>query len=306
MLSQAQREAHYTGIGSSTAPAVLGLDPYCSEYQAWRQIVDPSARPDLSANLRVRLGNLFEGPICDNAAAHWRLTTVSPNENHTFRHEREAWALAHPDRLVLGPSGSFSGAIEAKFRGSAMRQRYRDNDGAPLDTELVQCHWQILVCGFECVYLAVILGNEEERHWRIERNEAECEYLLNTIGEWWHTYVIGNRAPRVNTALDARAKWPHAIEGKRIEVDQRIAQTIGEYRKLKSYQRELADTQDALYAEIVDAAGDAEELEHDGELIATYREHERADLDVDALLAQHPTLAQQYQRKSSYRKLHLK
>lgn len=303
MLSSTQIKAHYEGIGSSVVPAILGLESYVSEFEVWKQIVDPESRPDLSRVVPVRLGNAFEAAICDLAAQHWNIRTEEPNPLYTYRHPKETWALCHPDRLVWPLTGPSKASIEAKLRGWRMRHLYAESAGAPLDSELAQVHWQMLVTGFERVYLAVIIGNEEERHWCIERSEADCEYLLNTVGEWWHRHVVQGNAPPAHTREDVRLKWPRTIPGKRVEVDAETARAVDWYRAYTVNSHDIEEERNRMYTLIAEAAGDAEELYYEGRRIATHRQVTRSGIDGEKLRRECPTIAEAYATTTTYRKL---
>lgn len=302
MLSDKQRAAHYTGVGSSTVAAILGLDQHKTQYQVWTDVTAPEHVVLPGNDTRLRLGNLFEPAICQLSAEHWGFELWPPDPELTYRHPVHHWALCHPDMLVLDRHA----CVEAKFRGIRRRQEYEDKDGDPLDTELVQCHWILTVTGFEAVYLCVVLGNEEVRHWRIERSEAESAYLLEIIGQWWERHIVQGEPPPATTREDVRAKWPVARQGKAIELDDNIAHALTTYRSVVGEIAHLEQMRDTAYVHIVDAIGDAEELRIGGRTVATYRQATRHDIDVKRLKAEYPIVAELCEKENSYRTLRLK
>jgi predicted phage-related endonuclease len=297
MLSDIQRINHYSGIGSSSAPAALGLDQWCSEYELFCRLTDESFRPDLDGNTRIRLGNLFEPAICQASAEHWQLKLAEPDPQHTYRHADYPWILCHPDRLVVGENA----VVEAKFRGAHMRRLYENDE--PLDSELVQCHHQMLAGGFDRVYLAIVIGNEDERHFCIERSEPELDYLRQYLILWWHRHVVERVPPAASTLDDVKRKWPRTLPGKVQEVAAGTAQCIAKYRQLAEQIKELEHHRDALHVRISEAAGDAETLTHEGECIATYKEIVRRSLDISRLREAMPETVKQFEQSKTIRVL---
>jgi predicted phage-related endonuclease len=302
MLSPDQLRAHYSGIGSSTAAAIVGLDPWCTPFRAYQLLTDPSARPDLSRNLQVKLGNLFEDGICTLAAERWDLQLMPVNRNLTMYHPRVPHFLAHPDRVAANQNA----AVEAKFRGHNMRRVYEENSGEPLDQEYIQCQWQCLVGGFEAVYLAVVLGNAEARHWRIEANASDMDLLANECGEFWERYVATRSPPDPQTEDDVRARFPISRAGKTVEASNIVANAVLDSLALRAKIDALQAQDDELRDLICAGFGEGEALRYDGRVIATFKSQTRNDIDVKRLREQAPDIAKTYARTNTHRVLLLK
>lgn len=91
-------EARYSGIGGSDIGTILGLNPWESAYALWAKKTKQIPESDLSDNLRVRLGQLFEEPILQlwqEKNPDWKVFQTG-----TYRHSEKPFMLANPDALA--------------------------------------------------------------------------------------------------------------------------------------------------------------------------------------------------------------
>lgn len=302
MLDSKQLQAHYSGISSSTAAAVVGLDPFKTPYQAWRELVDPQARQDISRKWSVRLGNAFEDAICDLAAERWRLELMPLSPGQTLRHPQHSWAIAHPDRLVINQNA----AVEAKYRGARMRQAYRDAEG-PLTTEYVQAQWQILVGGFDAVYLAAVIGDQAEPIFElIARNDADIELLLNETGEFWARYVLTREPPPAEDYEDLKHRYPIAVQGKSVEISSAGIAALDAWEELQAKISEFKHASNEHEGRVIAEIGDAETALYMGRPVATYKQQPHRHIAAEQLRADLPQVAAQYTVEKTIRVLRRK
>lgn len=300
MLSSAQELARFGRVGSSTAAAIVGLDPYCTPYQAWRMLVDPSARNDLTHSTPVKLGIAFERAIVGLVREQWNLQTTEIDPAETRAHPLYPHYIAHPDALVVGEHAG----VEVKFRSAYARSSYPDGDCR--DSDYIQTQWQILVWQFVCVYFCVVFGNDEIRHLRIEPNAEDADFLINEVGEFYERYVRTGIPPPPTTAQDVRSRWPRSREGAMLEASVQTMTHVQDLLALQAHQAELEKEANRLKDAIVLAFDDSEALAYDGRVIATYKSQQRRDLDAKRLRKEHPEIAAQFEREHVYRVLRLK
>lgn len=300
MLSSEQELARFGKVGSSTAAAIVGLDPYCTPYMAWRQLVDPTARTDLTHSTPVKLGIAFERAIVGLVREQWNLQTVELDPTETRAHPIYPHYIAHPDALVVGEHAG----VEVKFRSAYARASYPDGDCR--DTDYIQVQWQIAVWQFACVYFCAVFGNDEIRHLRIEPNAEDIDFLLNEVGEFFEHYVKTGIPPPPTSAADVRLRWPRSQAGTAREASSATMTHVQDLLALQAHQAELEQEANRLKDAIVLAFDDSEALAYDGRVIATYKSQQRRDLDAKRLRVAHPEIAAQFEREHVYRVLRVK
>lgn len=175
-------EVRRTGIGSSDAAAAIGLNPYQSQLELWMQktgkadllpTVDPS--DDTSP---MFWGTLLE-PI---VAAHYTKRTGNKvrRVNAVLQHPEHPWMLANVDREVVGaPDVQL---LECKTAGIHGIRLWRD--GVPEYVQIQVMH-QLAVTGKQAADVVVLVGGQELRIFRIERDEALIARLIVLEKAFW-------------------------------------------------------------------------------------------------------------------------
>jgi len=185
-------EVRRTGIGSSDAAAAVGLNPYQSQLELWMQktgkadllpVVDPS--DDSSP---MFWGTLLE-PI---VAAHYTKRTGNKvrRVNAVLQHPERPWMLANVDREVAGASDVQ--LLECKTAGIHGARLWRD--GVPEYVQLQVMH-QLAVTGHQAADVAVLVGGQELRIFRIERDEALIARLIALEQAFWDMVQSGIAPP---------------------------------------------------------------------------------------------------------------
>lgn len=88
-------------LGSTDIAAIVGVSPYRSPVDVWREKVEGVTTPVSDV---MRWGLLMEQAICDEYAAATGYRLVRRNE---VTHPEHAFIRIHPDRLVVGEPGIF-------------------------------------------------------------------------------------------------------------------------------------------------------------------------------------------------------
>lgn len=197
-----QREEWLTvrrgGIGSSDAAAAVGLNPYCSALELW---LDKTGRgtpkkPDPEDDSSPTYwGSLLE-PI---VAAHYtRRTGLKVRRvKAVLQHPQCPWMLANIDREVM--SSSEVQILECKTAGIHGSRLWES--GVPEYVQIQVMH-QLAVTGKQAADVAVLLGGQELRVHRIQRDEAVIAHLIALEKQfWWH--VENDVAPSADGSASA-------------------------------------------------------------------------------------------------------
>lgn len=179
------------GIGGSDAAVIMGLNPYKSPYQLWLEKTGQAEPPDLSGNQRVYWGSKNEPNIAD-----WfqEETGKKVMRLGTLQNREYPFMLANVDRTVVGENAG----LEIKTAGSSQYRKWKD--GEIPDAYYCQCLHYMAVTRADYWYIAVLLGGNDSKWKRIERNEEDIRTLIEAEKEFWNL-VQTKTAPPVDGSL---------------------------------------------------------------------------------------------------------
>ena len=100
--------------------------------------------------------------------------------------------LANVDRMVTGEDAG----LEIKTAGVSQYKKWKD-DEIP-DSYYCQCLHYMAVTGADYWYIAVLLGGNDPKWKRIERNEEDIRVLIEEETKFWEM-VETNRPPEIDT-----------------------------------------------------------------------------------------------------------
>lgn len=169
-------EARAIGIGGSDAAVIMGMNQYKSPYQLWLEKTGQVEPPDLSGNQYVYWGTRNESNIAD-----WfqEETGKKVKRLGTLRSKEYPFMLANVDRTVVGENAG----LEIKTAGVRQYRKWKD-DEIP-DAYYCQCLHYMAVTGADYWYIAVLLGGNEAKWKRIERNEEDIQHLIMAETDFW-------------------------------------------------------------------------------------------------------------------------
>ncbi len=197
-LTPEQQAIRLTGIGASEIGAVAGLDPY-------RKPIDVFATklglvPPFEGNRFTRWGQRLEAAIADAYAEEQDVYLSSPG---TLRHPKRAIMLATPDRLVHPvdngyASGPATRVLQIKTASVRQEAYWGDGPDEVPDQYLAQVAWEMAVTDLPEADLAVLIGGNDDRLYRIPR-DLELEGQLIEIGErFWRDHIVTQVPPPVD------------------------------------------------------------------------------------------------------------
>lgn len=194
-------EVRRTGIGSSDAATAVGLNPYQSQLELWMQKTGkadllPAVDPNDDSS-PMFWGTLLE-PI---VAAHYTKRTGNKvrRVNAVLQHPKHPWMLANVDREVAGSSKVQ--ILECKTAGIHGARLWKD--GVPEYVQLQVMH-QLAVTGYKAADVAVLIGGQELRIFRIERDEALIARLIEMEHAFWS--MVESQTPPAGDGSDSAEK----------------------------------------------------------------------------------------------------
>lgn len=267
-------DARRTGIGSSDASAVAGLNEWASPLSVWLDKLDGNPLSDRD-NEAMEFGRELE-PVVANAFA--RRTDKKLRRIGLVRSVKWPWMLASCDRAVVGEPALVECKTTAWYRGKEW-----DDDEIP-DHAVIQAHHQLAVTGLDRVYVPVLIGGQHLEHRVIERDDTAIANLVEVTGRFWRDHVLARVEPPASTASDrALIEARFTPDPDKTElVDGEFVDVMRQRAQLRKSITAAEKDHKALTARAAQLLGEATAATlGDGEVIATYAETTRAGYTVE-------------------------
>lgn len=279
-------EARRNGIGGSDAAAIMGANPYASPLAVYADKI--GAAPEKETSEAMRQGTDLEAYVAERFtdATGIKLRRV----NRILQHPEYTWMLANIDRDVVGGDGGF----EAKTTNMLNKHDF-ENGEVPLNY-MWQCQHYMAVTGAPYWYLAVLVLGKAFHVFRINRDDALIDRLIQAEQEFWLEHVE-KRVPPLPTGSDAddaalEAIYPESHEG--IDVDLTdMNDALNLIELLKADKAKLETRIRAAEDEIKAVLGNRERGTTAGWSVS-WKSSTRSTVDTKRLRAELPEIAAQY------------
>ncbi|MGZ2744470.1 YqaJ viral recombinase family nuclease [Burkholderia stagnalis] len=283
-----------TGIGGSDAAAAVGLNPYMSLLELWLDKTgraDGMPRPDPNDTTEATYWGTLLEPIV--AAVYTQQTGIKVRKvNAVLRHPTIPWMLANIDREVVGARDVQ--ILECKTAGEFGARLWRD--GVPEYIQL-QVQHQLAVTGKTAAHVAVLLCGQALEVHRIDRDDALIGRLIELEARFWR-FVESDTPPPADGSESADRALRHLYPGRGDTID------FSDDRHLSSVFADLValraeiETRQQLEAQfkqtIQQAMGDAIRAVFETGSVSFKRSKDSSSIDLDRLLADHPSFEQRY------------
>ena len=255
-----------TGIGGSEAAAALGLSPWCSPWELYHRKVDGL---EVEQNEFMYWGKALEPAILERwHSENWELILQDLGEFEVFTHREHPWAYATPDALTEDGEG----VVEAKC--ASARVSWKWEDGAVPDEYLIQAQWYLEVLDREWCEFALLIGGNEYRAVRFERDRELGAELIAKVGEFWQ--MVQDRMPPDPEAYDRVALlYPDHVPDTVAHIDRQMMDDLHDAEMLKDRIAELKSSRDKILNRLKVAIGDNESAMFGDTRIATYKTNKR-------------------------------
>lgn len=166
-------------IGGSDASALVGMNPYKSNIELWKEKTGRIEAPDISNEEFVRFGHEAEPHLRALFALDHPQYKVDYLENNMFTNSRYPFAHASLDGWLKDQDGR-TGVLEIKTTNILQSmQKEKWNDRIP-DNYYCQVLWYLMVTEFDFAVLKARLRSEwpdgirvQVKHYFIDRREVE-------------------------------------------------------------------------------------------------------------------------------------
>lgn len=304
-----------SGIGGSDIAAIIGVSPYATAYDIYQSKTQPVNE---EANEFAYWGTVLEDTVAREFSKRSGLKIQ--NVNFLMRHPEYRWAIANIDRAIINPAikgnvrfkdGKLTTdqIVEIKTASEYVGKNWgnEDSDEVP-DQYQCQAQWYMGVTGVEVCHMAVLIGGNKYRQYKIERHQDFIDYLFEAAESFWINNVLAGVEPDATTLQNAKDKYPRHNPNTTLDVepDSEAAKVFEHYEALKAQEKEVKAALELAQTDLICQIQDNEALAIDGEVVATYKVQVSNRFDSSRLKKDMPELAEKYIKQSESRVMRVK
>lgn len=269
-------------IGASEVAAVMGLSPYATRLDVYKQKkgIDRYFDPVLAM-----IGHRSEAIMHEWLEKHSGLDLGPIGPGFMARMDDRPWLHASFDRVA--------GDVPVQMKTASAYSGHAWDEGIPTDIR-IQVQAEMAVFDAPRALVVVWIGGREFRtYWEPRDDRFVQEHMLPAVDAFWHDHVAAGLAPEPTTVAELN-EIP-VEPGKAVEADDTVLEAIDRRAVLLSDVQSMQEEADALKVAIGQWMGDADTITKDGRNVLTFRYAKgRAHFDAAALKRDHPDLAAQY------------
>lgn len=309
-------QARRSGIGGSDIAAIVGASPYATAYDIYKAKME--APDDSEESENSEWGRILEPVVAKKFVDRTGLKVQ--NVNFLMRHPDHTWAIANIDRAIVNPE--IAGNV--RFKNGELTtdmilecktaSEYVGKDWGEEETDEVpdqyQCQgqWYMGVTNTLVCYMAVLIGGNKFRIYRIDRNQELIDYLFSEAESFWVNHVLAGVAPEPVTLENAKDKFRKCDPDTTIDLDfdsDDIA-IFDAYIELKAAEKELKAKLEEAQKNLICLMGHKERLAVEGEVVLTYKQSQSNRIDSKSLRAENPDIAAKHTKTTVGRTIRVK
>lgn len=195
------------GIGGSEAAAVIGVSPWATPLELWRQKTGQAKAKDLSGNAAVEQGVRMEPILRDFFAATHPEYQVEYHQYDILFQEERPWLFATLDAELIDADGR-RGILEIKTSTPTGAKWRQWADGHVPQQYAVQVIHQLLATGYDFAILFAALFSMDgtisiKPPYEFERidHEEDLSWLLEQETRFYERNIIGGAMPSMPLVL---------------------------------------------------------------------------------------------------------
>lgn len=304
---EAWMEGRRRGLGGTDTVVLMGAGTYEDEtpYFVWLKKVEGYDIPD---NPAMERGRALEPVVL---ARYIDDTGHKVVETGLWQHAEYEMVLASPDALVVDDDGEPIGGVECK---TTLDRTARKWDGeCPARFEWQSRHYMAVLDVPWWDVVALVVDTWEVYHWRIERDMDKERALLAACSGFWRTYIEPGIPPEPDNPTGAEVIYRYLVPSEgALDLDSHtpegaaLAALLEERRDLAATAKQAKERQAKIDMELKALAAEHEEVMLDGQTAYTWKAASRSTLDTKRLKAEHPEIAAEFARSTTYRTLSVK
>jgi putative phage-type endonuclease len=299
MLTKKQKEIRKNGIGGSDISAIAGISPFKTPLDIYLdKMTGIEDQPESNA---IRFGNLFEDIIRKEYAKDHNVKVTKPNANHPKFHSEYKFAFANVDGIINNKD-----ILEIKTTNQFNSGLFGEEgtDEIP-NYYLCQVAWYRNIYSADFCDIAVLIGGQELKYFRYEKNEELENKLFNIAEHFWNNHILTQTPPEPQNYNDVLKLYPEQ-EQDALYLDSDLELLIADYQNLSKRKKTLENKLNELKKEISKKLGSAGSVldDNNNKIVSFKKPKSSLKFDLDQFKEQHPDLYQRYlSEKENTRKL---
>ena len=305
-----------SGIGGSDIAAIIGVSPYATAYDIYQSKTQPLSEEDMSEF--AYWGTVLEDTVAREFSKRSGLKIQ--NVNYLMRHPTHRFAIANIDRAIINRDVSGNvrfkdgklttdQIVEIKTASEYVGKNWGDEDSDEVpDQYQCQAQWYMGVTDTQVCHMAVLIGGNKYRQYRIERNDDLIDVLFEAAHDFWHNNVLAGVEPDATTLQNAKDKYPRHNPDAVLDVapDSEAAKVFEHYESLKAQEKEVKAALELAQTDLICQIQNNEALAIDGEVVATYKTQVSNRFNSSQFKKDMPELAEKYIKQSESRVMRVK
>lgn len=294
----AQTRNELKGIGGSDIAVILGLNEHKSPVRLYMELRGEVEKKDLSEVMAVKMGHKLEPIVAELFEEDTGFKTQKCN--FILGHSKNPYMFANLDRIVTTPEGR--GVLEIKTTNAFLGQEW-EGPFIP-DAYMAQVQFYLSVTGMQFAFIAVLIGGQDYKCFRIERDENFISIIEKEVTKFMQNVEKGIR-PNMDGSADAKellaAMFPaELVKQKTIELPaEDWAVTFEKRMILQKQMKELKKEIDLIDNQFREQIGENEaaEIVENGEFLGavTWRTKTSTKVDFKRLEEENPEFWAQFQ-----------
>ena len=290
-------ELRRQGIGGSDAAAILGLSPWKTAMDVWLEKTGEYIEDE--DNEKMYWGNVLEDTVSREFMIRSGLKVR--RRNAILKHRKHHFMIANVDRLVIGHKAG----LECKTAG-----QYSADDwamGVP-DYYIPQVQHYMAVTGYKAWYVAVLIGGQEFKYYKIARDDSFIRELIQVETAFWK--LVEERTPppidgtMASTEL-VKKLYPEAEKGKEVDLPFEAFELIQQYEQACEEEKRVQLLKDEAANKLKNILGTAEKGNIHGRTVFWHNISSKR-LNTKALQKECPDIYEKYAEASVYRRFSIK
>jgi len=249
-IAQYRNEAEWLeerkrGIGGSDVAAIFGLHPFKSQQEVWREKTgragEKPATPDM---LRGRA-------LEDVAVQLYEKRTGRKTRRQPLKRMVDfPFLLASIDRQVFAKDDFGTSCLEVKCPRSRNFFKWK-REGLP-DYIVLQGQMEALVWGYEHTEFAIFGADDFELlTFPVPFDANVSRRIIEVCGDWWHTYVEGDKEPPDNVPIPTLKGLPEVAGEMEFRTDAAFVSAAQDYIAARDLEAEAAAVKDEARTRII-------------------------------------------------------
>lgn len=250
-------------ISASKIPAILGISPWQSKFALWH-LMAGNTEP-WAGNKTTERGTFLEKAVLDwFEAQHEDIKWLHLDTKYKWEDGKSVAHPEHPDWTAAPDAIFVEDFLTGHVGVEAKTSQYSDGWGAAGTSELppyylAQVAWQMIVCGFDTVYVPVLFGQPFEfREYVVnyEDVEADIPVIIAAVEEFQASLAAGDQ-PDIDgsSATYQTIKELHPqIDGEKIDIPEAMGAGFLKAREIAESATAAADEYKNLIADYMGTA----------------------------------------------------